>query len=120
MIAAHITIVLVVTGLLTMGGAIVFVMPSSMLKLLFGVSAPDEVTRLVARHWGLLVAFIGALLVYAGYLPELRVPVMAVAAVEKLVIAGLVLGSPLRHRRLAVIIVAGDAAMAILYLTALL
>jgi len=68
----------------------------------------------VARHWGLLVALIGALLVFAEHHPEVRVPVMVVSAVEKLAIAGLVFGSTLRRRPLVVTVVAGDAAMAVL------
>jgi hypothetical protein len=78
------------------------------------------VTLLFARHWGLVVALVGALLIYAGYHPELRVPVMAIAATEKLALAGQVLGSSLRRRSLLVIIVAADAVIAILYLIVLL
>jgi hypothetical protein len=120
MIAAHITAILMVTGLLTMGVIVVFLMPSLMLRVLFGVPDPDEVTRIVARHWGLLVALIGTLLVVASYHPELQFPVMAVAAAEKLAIAGLVLGSTLRRRPFLLIIAAADALMAILYLTVML
>jgi hypothetical protein len=120
MIAAHITAILLVTGLLTMGVIAVFLMPSLMLRVLFGVADPDEVTRIVARHWGLLVALIGILLVVASYHPELQFPVMGVAAAEKLAIAGLVLGSTLRRRPLLLIIAAADALMAILYLTVML
>ena len=120
MIAANINIILVVTGVLTLGAALVFFVPGLMLKIGFGVSAPDDVTRLVTRHWGLLVGLVGFLLVYAGYHPELRVPVMAIAATEKLALAGLVLGSSLRRRSLLMIIVAADVVMAILYLIVLL
>lgn len=120
MIAANISIILVITGALTLGAAVGFFVPGPMLKIVFGVSAPDDVTRLVTRHWGLLVGLVGFLLVYAGYHPELRVPVMAIAATEKLALAGLVLGSSLRRRRLLMMIVAADAVMATLYLIFLL
>jgi hypothetical protein len=117
---ANINVILVVTGMLTLGAALVFFIPDSVLKIVFGVSAPDDATRLVTRHWGLVVGLVGSLLVYAGYHPEIRVPVMVVAATEKLVLGGLVLGSSLRRRRLLVTIVAADAVMAIFYLIALL
>lgn len=120
MIAANLNILLVVTGVLTLGAALLFFTPDLILKVVFGVSSPDKVTRLVVRHWGLVVALVGALLVYAGYHPDLRVPVMVIAVIEKLALAGLVLGSSLRRRRLLVIAVAADVVMAILYLAALL
>ena len=120
MIAANINIILIVTGVLTLGAALVFFVPGVVLKTVFGVSAPDDATQLVTRHWGLVVALVGALLVYAGYHPELRVPVMAIAATEKLALGELVLGSSLRRRSLLVIIVAADAVMATLYLIFLL
>jgi hypothetical protein len=119
MIAAHVGEILTVTGLLTMGAIAFFLMPAAMLKLVFGVAKPDLATRTIARHWGLLVALIGALLVLARYHPEARVPVMVVAATEKLAIATLVLSSTLRQRSMALMIASADAVMAILYLIAL-
>jgi hypothetical protein len=120
MIATHITFILLVTGLLTMGALTMFIMPSPMLRLFFGVVSPDEATRIVARHWGLLVTLVGALLVLSAYHPALQVPAMAIAVAEKLAIAGLVLGSSLRRRPLLLTVVAGDAVMAILYLIVML
>lgn len=120
MIAANINTILVATGVLTLGAALVFFVPGLVLKMVFGVSAPDEATRLVTRHWGLVIGLVGFLLVYGGYHPELRVPVMAIAATEKLALGGLVLGSSLRRRRLLMMIVGADAVMATLYLIFLL
>ena len=84
MIAAHLQPLLLVTGVVTALAAVVFAAPRAGLKLLFGVEQPDPVTLFVARHWGLLVGLVGGLLVAAAYLPAIRVPVMAVAAAEKL------------------------------------
>lgn len=119
MIAAHVGQILIVTGLLTIGAIAFFLMPAAMLKLVFGVAETDLATRTIARHWGLLVALVGALLVLAGHHPEVRVPVMVVAATEKLAIATLVLSSTLRQRSLPLMIASSDAVMAILYLIAL-
>ena len=119
MIAAHIQEILIVTGVLTMSPVIMLLMPAGVLKLVFGVPQPDLVTRTIARHWGLLLLLVGALLVFAGYHSEVRVPVMIVGASEKLVIAALVYASSLRQRALLVMIVSADAVMAILYLIAL-
>ena len=119
MIKAHIREVLIVTGVLTMPGITLFLVPRTMLKLVFGEPVPDQVTTTIARHWGLLLFLIGGLLVFAGYHPELRVPVMIVGAIEKFLIAALVFASRLRARRLLDVLVGADAVMGILYVIAL-
>ena len=48
---------------------------------------PEGAGGLFTRHWGLIVGGFGTLLVYAAWHPELRAPLMLVAALEK---AGLV------------------------------
>ena len=47
---------------------------------------------------------------------EVRVPVMIVAAAEKLVLGGLVIASPLRTRLVTLAVVSADAVMALLYM----
>ena len=70
---------------------------------------------LLARHWSLLISLVGGLLIYAAYHPDVRVPVMVVAAAEKLVLAVLVATSPLRRRMETVSVVGADVVMASLY-----
>ena len=120
MIADHISEVLIVTGLLTMGAIAAFLLPANILKFVFGSADPDAGNRFVVRHWGLLVFLVGALLVFAGRHPEVRLPVLVVAATEKLVGSWLILTGPLRRRPVALVIVAADSLMAILYLLILL
>ena len=110
--------ILIVTGALTLLALAALVAPVAVLRAVFGDAAPDGVTRAITRHWGLLVALFGALLVYAGYHPELRAPVMVAAAVEKLGV-GAIFGLSLPRRPLLLAIVAGDVIMAILYLVIL-
>jgi len=119
MITAHIGEILIVTGLLTMGAITFCVMPAAMLKLVFGAAEPDLLTQAITRHWGLLLVLVGAMLVFARYRPEVRVPVMVVAATEKLALGAFILAGPLRRRRLPLVIASADAVMAILYLIAL-
>jgi len=119
MIKAHISEILIVTGVLTMPGITLFLAPKTMLKLAFGEPVPSLVTTTIARHWGLLLFLVGGLLVFAGYHPVVRVPVMIVGAVEKFSIAALVFASPLRSRRLLDVLVGADGAMGILYVIAL-
>jgi hypothetical protein len=112
--------VLVVTGALTAGASIAFIAPHIVLKLLFGVSNPDLATTTIARHWGLLVGLIGALLIYAAFHPEVRAPIMIAATIEKLAIALLVFATPLRKIPAATIVVSADTVMALLYIIMLI
>jgi hypothetical protein len=87
MLAANIGTVLAVTGVITAAPILLFIAPVQGLRMLFKLQLADEGALLMARHWGLLAFCIGALLVYAAGHPEVRVPVVAVALLEK---AGLV------------------------------
>jgi len=83
----HFTRVLVITGIATMLPVLQYAAPT--LFLAAGkMHVDDNAGLFFARHWGLLVFCLGALLVYAARHPELRRPVVFAAAVEKL---GLVL-----------------------------
>lgn len=119
MIKAQISEILVVTGILTMSGISLLLVPKTILRWIFGQSSPDLVTTTVARHWGLLLFLVGCLLVRAGHHPEIRTTVMIAAIIEKFGIATFVFASPLRARHLLDVIVGVDAIMAILYLRAL-
>jgi hypothetical protein len=83
--------------------------------LLLGEKTNDTTVILMARHWSLLVALVGGLLIYAAYHPEARVPAMIVGAAEKLVFGVLIIASPLRRRRLTLAVVCADAIMGLLY-----
>ena len=74
MLAAQIEWILLITGLATAGALALFLAPVPMLRMLFGQAPSDALSLLIARHWGLLVCLVGALLVYAAYHPEIRVP----------------------------------------------
>jgi hypothetical protein len=107
---------LLVTGILTAGAAIGLIFPRQLLAIFLGERTNESTTLLIVRHWSLLIALVGGLLIYAAYHAEIRAPVMIVAATEKLVLGGLVLASPLRTRLLTLGIVGADAVMAILYI----
>jgi len=115
MLQSHVADVLVVTGALTFLAIVVTFAPVPALRIVFGSAAPDLVTTTLARHWGLLVALIGALLVYVGYNPEIRNAVMIAAATEKLV-GVTVFGLSLPRRPALLAVIAADATMGILYL----
>jgi hypothetical protein len=107
--------ILLVTGALTAAAGVGFVMPRQLLALILGENTSDATVILMARHWSLLVALVGGLLMYAAYHPEVRLPAMIVGAAEKLVFGALVIASPLRKRRLTLAVVGADAIMGLLY-----
>ena len=115
-LAAHIGIILIVTGAITVGASAAVVAPATILRFLFGYRDPDSVTVMITRHWGLLVALVGGLLVYAGYHSDARLPIMIAAIAEKLAIGVLIFSSPLRQRIAAATVAAADTVMALLYI----
>jgi hypothetical protein len=116
MLAAQIELILLFTGLATAGALVVFLAPVTTLKMLFGQAPSDVLNLLIARHWGLLVGLVGALLIYAAYHAEVRVPTLIVAIVEKAAIALGVFMSPFRRRPAALVVALADAGMAAVYL----
>jgi hypothetical protein len=115
-IAAQTSAILIVTGALTACAFAAVFAPVPVLRLLFGVTRPDQLTIMIARHWALLVGLVGSLLVYAAYHPEVRFAVMIAAVVEKLAIGVLVFASPWRGRLWAATVAGGDTAIALLYI----
>jgi hypothetical protein len=116
MLAAHIELILLITGVATAGALVVFLAPVPVMRVLFGQAPSDALGVFIVRHWGLLVCLVGALLIYAAYHAEVRTPTLIVAIVEK---AALVLGlliSPFRQRPTVIAMVLADATMAALYL----
>ena len=116
MVAAQIELILLITGLATAGALVLFLAPVTMMKMLFGQAPDDALSLLIARHWGLLVCLVGALLIYAAYHAEIRVPTLIVAVVEKAAFALGVLLSPFRRRPAVLGIALADAGMAAVYL----
>ena len=108
--------ILLVTGILTLLAGIGLLAPRNALAMFFGIDTGDAATLLLGRHWSLLIGLVGGVLIYAAYHPEVRGPVMVVAAIEKLVLAALVVVSPLRKRPPTVAVVGADTIMALLYI----
>jgi hypothetical protein len=116
MLVAHIELILLITGLATIGAVLLFLAPATMMKKIFGQAPSDAPSVLIARHWGLLLSLVGALLVYAAYDAEVRVPTLIVGIVEKAALALGVFLSPLYHRPAALFMALADAGMAAVYL----
>src|ERR1700731_3825273 len=98
MLDAQIVPILLITGLATAGALVLFLAPVTMMKMLFGQAPSDALSLIIARHWGLLVSLVGALLIYAAYHAEVRVPTLMVAITEKAAFALGMFLSPFRRR----------------------
>jgi hypothetical protein len=120
MLAAHIEMILLITGLVTTGALVVFLAPVPVMKLLFGQAPSDALSLLIARHWGLLVGLVGALLIYAGYHAEVRFPTLIIAIVEKVALVVGLLMSPVRQRPTVLTMVLADTGMAVVYVLCLI
>jgi hypothetical protein len=75
--------ILLVTGLITMLPGLQFLAPELMLQQQ-GLSVSGDGGMFFARHWGLVVCCIGALLVYSAGRPEARRPIVTAGMVQKL------------------------------------
>ena len=115
MIAAHAEIVLVIIGAVTASTIALVFAPTFGLQFAFHEDAPDVVATALFRHWGLLIALVGGLLIYAAYHAEVRTPVLVVAAAEKLGVA-LIFGTALPRSAALMFVIGADAVMAILCL----
>ena len=115
MIGAHIEIILIVTGALTAVALLQFIAPLPMLRLIYGEAPDDEVSLFLARHWGLLIFLIGALLIYAAFHADLRTSATLLAAVEKIALGLGVFGTSLRRHLVLAAIAAGDSLIALIY-----
>src|SRR6516165_8170988 len=98
MIAAHIEVILIVSGAATAIALMQFIAPSPVLRMIYGATTKDVGSIALARHWGLLIFLIGALLIYAAFHPAVRDPVMVAAVVEKVALGVGVFGTSLRSQ----------------------
>jgi hypothetical protein len=96
MLTEHFAAVLWVTGAITSLPVLQFFAPRRVLARMYRIEIADEAGLWFARHWGLLAASVGGLLMFAAAHPELRPPVVVAAVVEK---AGIVVAFVLVRRR---------------------
>ena len=115
MITENIQLILLASGIATMGAFLIFLAPHLALKHAFNSESCDGATVLLARHWGLLIFLVGALLVYSAYNPAVRDPVLVIAGLEKTVFSLLVFFGPATRTPIATALAIGDASFVLLY-----
>jgi len=119
-ITSNIAVILIVTGILTATMLVQFVAPTWTLRHTFGEVPSGVVSRVLARHWGLLLFCVGILLVYSAFHPTVRQPAVVVASIEKVGFVACVFGPSLRQRRIPSIMATGDGLMVVIYVLYLL
>jgi hypothetical protein len=86
-LASHIRALLLIAGIVTALPILQFLFPAPGVRLLYKLELRDEAGLFFARHWGLLAACFGGLLIYASGHEQARAPIVIAAMLEK---AGLV------------------------------
>lgn len=116
MLAPWFPTILLVTGVVTALPALQFLAPSLALPLLYKLDLRDEAGLFFARHWGLLAAAMGGLLIYASGHPAVRAPIVLAAMLEKAGLVGLIsAGWSQPHTRGLRLVFAFDLACTALY-----
>jgi hypothetical protein len=92
-ISNNITLILYVTGLVTASMILQFISPRLMVEKILKLKVEGDTAEIFERHWGVLVFVTGVLIMYAGFDPAVRTPILAGALVEKAVLVLLVLAN---------------------------
>ena len=83
--------IMIASGVLTTTMLQAVFAPEAALRSTFGESLSGPLAEIVVRNWGVLIALIGGMLIYAAFNPPVRPLVLIVASISKAVFIGLVL-----------------------------
>lgn len=115
-IASRIKWIMLISGVLTFTMIYAAIAPGSALRSTFGESLDGAVANIVVRNWGVLIALMGAMLIYGAFRPAVRPLVLVVVGTSKIAFIGLVLaGGPQFLNHQAGVSVAVDALMVLLF-----
>lgn len=116
MLASSIVWILVGSGAVTCAAGLpAFLFPRQLLRIAFGIEDPSDGVVFFARHWGLLIFLVGALVVYSAYDPASRFPILIAAAAEKAVLVGQIFFGRMKRTVVMTAIALGDGLFAVLY-----
>lgn len=106
-VVRHIRSIMLVSGALTCTMVYAAVAPQAALRHTFGSALEGPVGEVVVRNWGVLIALVGAMLIYGAFNGAVRSLVLTVAAVSKLAFLGLLItvGRPVLGQQAGVALV---------------
>jgi len=109
--------IMIVSGLLTTTMVYAAIAPAAALQSTFGETLSGPLAALiVVRSWGVLIALVGAMLIYGAFDPPGRPLVLVIAGVSKAVFIALVLSQGTRYLgHQAGLAVAIDSLMIVLF-----
>jgi hypothetical protein len=117
-LALSLGLILVASGVITAGaGLAALLSPRLFLWFGFGVESPHNSTVFLVRHWGVLIALVGVLVVYSAGDAAIRTPVLIAAAVEKIALGSLIFYGSVKPTIIVKAAAIGDCLLAILYVT---
>jgi hypothetical protein len=83
--------IMLVSGVLTCTMIYAAIAPDAALRSTFGASLGGPIAEIVVRNWGILIALIGAMLIYGAFASQYRPLILIVAAASKVAFVALVL-----------------------------
>ncbi len=78
-----ITIILYLSGILTILPVLLYFAPHIFAKKLFHFEYSDDVADFFVRDWGLMVSIFGVLIILSAHIIEIRTAVLTAAAINK-------------------------------------
>jgi hypothetical protein len=90
-VAANIKWIMLVSGVLTCTMIYAAIAPQAALRSTFGETLEGPLADIVVRNWGVLIALMGAMLIYGAFNPAVRSFALAIAGASKLAFIALVL-----------------------------
>ena len=115
-VVANIKWIMLVSGVLTLTMLYPAIAPQAALRGMFGETLEGPLAEIVVRNWGVLIAIVGAMLIYGAYRAPVRPLVLCVAAFSKLVFILLILAQGSRYLgQQAGIAIAIDAVWVVLF-----
>lgn len=115
MIGKVISGVMIVSGLLTLTMLYPAIAPVAAVQSMFGETPSGVMATIVVPNWGVLIALMGALLLFGAFNPSSRRLALAVAGASKIAFIALVLAQGDRYLGGVGAAVAVDAVMVVLF-----
>ena len=115
-VAANIRWIMVVSGALTCKMVYAEIAPRAALLSTFGETLEGPLAEVVVRNWGVLIALMGAMLIYGAFNPAARCFALTIAGASNLAFIALVLAQGWRYLgHQAGIAIAIDAVWVVLF-----
>jgi hypothetical protein len=104
MIKQNIKWIMLVAGIITFTMIFALFSPNQTLHAMFGLALEGELSELIVRNWGALIALTGGMLIYAAFNPTLRPMTLVVSGISKITFIALLLSHGFAQKMLPTLI----------------